>query len=223
MQFIILILLGKCHYSFIQSPSRARYIQAMNEPAAQADTHIMGQRSALREALDTLVEPFGPFATLMQLTRGTNASTNIIMAMGDIIHPASDRHDRLFGHHGLGGEFGNSIGGALMYVRERMESPRFDGDYTKLAERVRHCWRDKPSKATEYTDKSENVEQAMRRIGAEIRACVDERADDAKKQAHMHGLLDRYDAALDAINGAVRTIEACSTARVSNTDIGKER
>ncbi|MBA4274910.1 MAG: hypothetical protein C0436_04580 [Alphaproteobacteria bacterium] len=195
----------------------------MNDSTLQADTRIIGQRSIQREALDALVKPSGPFAALMELILGNNASTNMKIAIGDVVDQGSERYERLFGHHGLGGEFGNGIGNVLMRVQERMESPRFDGDYAALAERVRNCWRDKRSKATEYTDRSENVEQAMRRISAEIRACVNESGADAEKQTHMYGLLDRYDAALDAIDAAVRTIESCGATRVHARDTSKER
>lgn len=232
----------------------------MKESANIPTTHITSaqkagaplEHSASYLQLKQMFAEGGAFETLMRLVRAKKGESLMQNLHGMLPHDSVE-FDELFGHHGLGGEFGNGIGNTLMraneYMREdppaviakyRSGLPRYADDngaqLGKHLEEIRACWRDKPSKATEYTDQLETDGAAMKRIGRDIRAFVG-KAFAAKKHAAVELLgnsaegsdlydvlkaqyddiqqqyttvtqqLNDYDAAMDAIESLVCEIE----------------
>lgn len=165
------------------------------------------------QLLDAVSEkPYSPLSTLMRLVRGEKGES-LAQALEPLLPQGSAGHARFFGHHGLGGEFGNSIGQTLMDMRGfLLSSPYDEARMLRNLERIRHCWREKWSKATEYGDRSEVAGAAMRRLGDEIQSYADERHAQGQFPDARHDTvcaqLTEYRAALDAIESLVVSIES---------------
>lgn len=172
------------------------------------DNRVTGQQAQLRSMLDALMGEQGPFESLMRLTRGKTPE-NLLNTLGPVVQDSTpDAMDDLLGHQGLSGEFGNGIGMMLLAVQGRRERTHDDpAALPAHAEKIRYCWRQKLSKATEYTSRSEVAGDAMKRYGREFRAFIDTHPIPPELHAHISAQLDRYDHAIDAIESFVSAVE----------------
>lgn len=180
----------------------------MEKNTARPDTHITGQHALLQEMLGELLGEQGAFQALMRLTRA-GGEESLLTALGPLVRAhAPGRMDDMLGHNGLCGEFGNGIGTALMWAKARRD--RADHDPAQLPadmERIRYYWRDKLSKATEYTSKAEVGGEAMKRYGREFRAFIDTHPVPPALHARISAQLDTYDRAIGAVESLVSTLE----------------
>ncbi len=169
-------------------------------------TQITGAHAVLKAMLTELVGKDGAFDTLMQLTRGFHGE-NLLQLFATELKESSEKYQALFSHHGLGGEFGNGIGSVLMHTRERMARNDQPEAINNYAERLRWCWRDKFSKATEYTDQSEKAGDAMWRLGRELREYAYTAQVAPGFREKVDALITKYEKALSDIESCVELIE----------------
>ncbi len=197
----------RCHGSFILALMQERYYRAMQTHLNKPHTIVKGQNELLHSTLAGLVQKDGAFDTLMELVRG--GDKEIRASLATLIDSEHPDFDRLFGHHGLGGEFGNSIGSVLMNMSELGRGQVWSPErLASNAARMRHCWSDKLSKATEYTTRAETSGAAMKRFSQDIRAYAVAHTNDQRLLGEIFAKLDRYDNALEQIGQAVEMVKS---------------
>lgn len=204
----------------------------MTQEPHRPTTQVTSAQALARAQLDTVLGEEGALAVLRRLVNGTKG-TRISEALQPALYTPSTGtvdlatigadYERLFGHEGLGGEFGNGIGNTLMRAKdyihpvgENVHLVRYDNDngmqLPKYLGDIRHCWREKWSKATEYGDRSEVAGAAMQRLGNDIQHYADQQhAQGLLPDTNYHTVcmqLTEYRAALAAIESLVVAIEA---------------